>query len=91
MNPFAFSLQYLTPPVVAFIGLGAVSAAVMSSTDSSILGVSSMFARNIYQTIFRPKAQSAETRQEWDNTGLSKFICAVHPAIGSPWQAGPVG
>nr|CAH0098348.1 unnamed protein product [Daphnia galeata] len=45
-------LQFLTPPWVSFIGLGAISAAVMSSADSSILSSSSMFARNIYQAIF---------------------------------------
>lgn len=46
-------LQYLCPPYVSFFGLGAVSAAVMSSADSSILSASSMFARNIYQSAFR--------------------------------------
>lgn len=46
-------MQYLTPPWVAFFGLGAVSAAVMSSADSSILSASSMFARNIYKLLFR--------------------------------------
>ena len=48
-------LQYLTPSGVSFIGLGAVSAAVMSSVDSSVLSASSMFAHNIYRTIFRQK------------------------------------
>lgn len=52
-------LQHLCPPFVSFFGLGAVSAAVMSSADSSILSASSMFARNIYQQAFR---QSASTR-----------------------------
>jgi len=53
-------LQYLTPGWVAFIGLGAVSAAVMSSADSSVLSASSMFSHNIYVTIFRPKASQKE-------------------------------
>ena len=48
-------LQYLTPTAVAFIGLGSVSAAVMSSADSSILSASAMFARNVYKLIFRQK------------------------------------
>lgn len=46
-------LQYLTPPFISFFGLGAVSAAVMSSSDSSLLSASSMFARNIYKLMIR--------------------------------------
>eukprot|EP00105_Crassostrea_gigas_P046292 XP_019930440.1 PREDICTED: high-affinity choline transporter 1 [Crassostrea gigas] len=53
-------LQYLTPEWVSFFGLGAVSAAVMSSADSSILSASCMFARNIYKMIFRQKASEKE-------------------------------
>ncbi|OWF52992.1 high-affinity choline transporter 1-like [Mizuhopecten yessoensis] len=53
-------LQYLSPTWVSFFGLGAVSAAVMSSADSSILSASAMFARNIYKLIFRQKASEAE-------------------------------
>lgn len=47
-------LQYLSPVWAAFIGLGAVSAAVMSSADSSILSAASMFARNIWNKSIRP-------------------------------------
>ncbi|XP_030755733.1 high-affinity choline transporter 1 [Sitophilus oryzae] len=53
-------LQHLTPSFVSFFGLGAVSAAVMSSADSSVLSASSMFARNIYRLIFRQKASEME-------------------------------
>ncbi|KAF3686546.1 High affinity choline transporter 1 Hemicholinium-3-sensitive choline transporter [Channa argus] len=53
-------LQHLCPPFVSFFGLGAVSAAVMSSADSSILSASSMFARNIYQLVFRQSASDRE-------------------------------
>ncbi|XP_071476964.1 high-affinity choline transporter 1-like [Diadema antillarum] len=53
-------VQYLTPPAVSFIGLGAVSAAVMSSADSSILSASSMFVRNVYKLVFRQSATEYE-------------------------------
>ncbi|MEQ2288850.1 High affinity choline transporter 1 [Ameca splendens] len=53
-------LQHLCPPFVSFFGLGAVSAAVMSSADSSILSASSMFARNVYQLAFRQSASDRE-------------------------------
>ncbi|XP_037069019.1 high-affinity choline transporter 1-like [Pollicipes pollicipes] len=54
-------MQYMTPSWVAFIGLGAVSAAVMSSADSSVLSASTMFARNIYKNVLRPQASDGET------------------------------
>ncbi|CAL8114354.1 unnamed protein product [Orchesella dallaii] len=53
-------MHHLTPDVVSFFGLGAVSAAVMSSADSSVLSASSMFARNVYRLIFRLKASEIE-------------------------------
>ncbi|KAL7647381.1 UNVERIFIED_CONTAM: hypothetical protein RMT77_000977 [Armadillidium vulgare] len=53
-------MQYLTPPWVTFIGLGAVSAAVMSSADSSVLSAASMFSINIYKNIFRQTATPNE-------------------------------
>ncbi|XP_076044119.1 choline transporter isoform X2 [Oratosquilla oratoria] len=53
-------LQYLTPDFVSFVGLGAISAAVMSSADSSVLSASSMFARNIWKLTFRQNASESE-------------------------------
>ena len=37
--------------------LGAVSAAVMSSMDSAVLGSSSMFTHNVYKATLRPKVR----------------------------------
>ncbi|KAL5021602.1 hypothetical protein ScPMuIL_000757 [Solemya velum] len=53
-------LQYLCPTAVAVIGIGAVSAAAMSSTDSLILCTGTVFARNIYKNIIRPQASDRE-------------------------------
>ncbi|CAF3598902.1 unnamed protein product [Adineta steineri] len=53
-------LLHLCPKFIAFIGLGAVSAAVMSSADSSVLSASSMFARNVWKLVFRGQASERE-------------------------------
>ncbi|CAF1365430.1 unnamed protein product [Adineta ricciae] len=53
-------LLHLCPKFVAFVGLGAVSAAVMSSADSSVLSASSMFARNVWKLVFRNQASERE-------------------------------
>ncbi len=47
-------VRYLTNPVVAVVGLGAVAAAVMSSVDSSVLSASSMGIWNVYKPLVRP-------------------------------------
>lgn len=53
-------LRYMTPPLVAAVGLGAVAAAVMSSVASSVLASSSMAAWNIYRPLIRPNAEPRE-------------------------------
>jgi high affinity choline transporter 7 len=57
-----YVLQYLTPSVVATVGLAAVAAAVMSSIDSSILSGASMFVWNVYRPLVRPHASDREIR-----------------------------
>lgn len=53
-----YVIRYLTPPIVATIGLGALAAAVMSSVDSSILSASSMASWNVYRPLFAPNISS---------------------------------
>ncbi|XP_076459782.1 high-affinity choline transporter 1-like [Babylonia areolata] len=52
---------HMTPLAVSFIGLGAVSAAVMSSTDSFILSSSTMFACNVFAVIFQAVTKRMST------------------------------
>ncbi|KAK3085638.1 hypothetical protein FSP39_006486 [Pinctada imbricata] len=54
------SVRYLCPTAVSVVGLGAISASVMSSADSLVLATGSVFAKNIYNTLFRPKASDRE-------------------------------
>ncbi|XP_063070517.1 high-affinity choline transporter 1-like [Engraulis encrasicolus] len=70
-------LQHLCPSYVSFFGLGAVSAAVMSSADSSILSASSMFARNIYQQAFR------QTASDWEIIWVMRITIFVFGAAAT--------
>ncbi|MDX1665707.1 MAG: sodium:solute symporter family protein, partial [Saprospiraceae bacterium] len=56
-------IRYLTSPWVAALGLGAVAAAVMSSTDSSILSAASMASWNIYRPLIKPDTSSAQLQK----------------------------
>ena len=51
-------IRYLTNPIVATVGLGAVASAVMSSVDSSILSASSMASWNVYRPLIKPNISS---------------------------------
>lgn len=54
------ALQHLSPPYVSVVGIGAIAAAVMSSTDSALLSASSIFTSNIYKSILHTKASDRE-------------------------------
>ena len=46
-----FVLEFLSPNVVTYIGLGAISAAIMSSSDASLLSVGCIFIKHVYAPI----------------------------------------
>jgi len=75
------TLMHLCPPVISFIGLGAVSAAVMSSTDSSILGISSMFTRNVFKKVLYPNASDRVTLWTLRGTVVLNTAIAMTIAI----------
>ncbi len=60
-----YVIRYLTPGVLATLGLGAIAAAVMSSVDSSILSASSMASWNIFRPLINPNI---------NNKSLTKVI-----------------
>ncbi|MFD2923719.1 sodium:solute symporter family protein [Halobacillus naozhouensis] len=75
-------LRYLTPEVIAAIGLGALAAAVMSSMDSSILSASSMASWNVYRPLINPHASADKLKKVIKRTiiivGVGSMIIALN-------------
>lgn len=61
-------MYHLTPSVVGYIGLGVITAAVMSSADSVGLSFGGEFGRNIYRPILRPQVRGK----------CKLFKCPIH-------------
>ncbi|XP_077525536.1 uncharacterized protein LOC144136786 isoform X1 [Amblyomma americanum] len=55
-----YAVRYLTPSLVSISGQLAITAAVMSSVDSSMLSSSSLITRNVYQRLLKPAASQEE-------------------------------
>ncbi len=76
-----YLLRYLTPPLVAALGLGAVAAAVMSSVDSSILSASSMFVWNVWRPARRRELSGGEVSRRLRRTIVVVGACAALLAL----------
>ncbi|XP_077520053.1 high-affinity choline transporter 1-like [Amblyomma americanum] len=54
------AIHYLMPASVSVVGMLGITAAVMSSADSSMLSASAMVTRNVYLVLLRPAASNME-------------------------------
>jgi len=77
--PYVF--QYLTPGVVALIGLSAISAAVMSSIDSSMLSASTLSIWNVYRPLVKPSINDRDLQRLMKRAIIIVGISAILLAL----------
>jgi high affinity choline transporter 7 len=90
LNILPYVMKYLTPTVIATIGLGAVATAVMSSVDSSILSASCMSVWNIYRPLFNPNVSGEQINKlikisVWVNGIFATMIALKVQSIYTLW------
>ena len=79
-----YVLKYAAPPWVSWLALGAISAAVMSSVDSSVLSAASLVAWNGYRRLYRPQASSRQVARCMRVLILALGLCATTFALVIP-------
>ncbi len=62
-----YVIRHLCSPIIAIIGLGAVAAAVMSSTDSSMLSAASLGSWNVYRPLINPSVNESGIKKTTKN------------------------
>lgn len=81
------TLEHFTPTPIFAVGIGAIAAAVMSSTDSYLLSATTIFTTNIYQAI-RSKVKT-NSSVEFISTFVNihkSFICSCVQASDKELQ-----